>query len=161
MAGHQFSTQLSPAPMLTVCQLNPLEKNSWIFESKYDFHWSNTFENICKMLAILPQPQCDNSCGDDLSFMKMLVYCGYEEIVMSTPCGLVMPYGDIELGQVMFFCLTAPSHYLNQCCLFISKVPWHSSCRYFHTKIWRYPSMKQDGKLHFLKSHPDLLEPMS
>ena len=24
-------------------------------------------------------------------------------------------------------CLTAPSHYMNQCCLIISKVPWHSS----------------------------------
>ena len=36
-----------------------------------------------------------------------------------TQCGLLTPYGDIGQGsalcQVMGFCLTAPSHYLNQC----------------------------------------------
>ena len=32
----------------------------------------------------------------------------------------------LTLGQVMPCCLTAPSHYLNQCWLLISKVPWHS-----------------------------------
>ena len=31
------------------------------------------------------------------------------------------------LAQVMACCLTAPSHYLNQCWLIISKVTWHSS----------------------------------
>ena len=31
------------------------------------------------------------------------------------------------LVQVMACCLTAPSHYLNQCRLIISKVEWHSS----------------------------------
>ena len=31
------------------------------------------------------------------------------------------------LVQVMAYCLTAPSHYLNQCWLIISKVLWHSS----------------------------------
>ena len=31
------------------------------------------------------------------------------------------------LVQVMACCLTAPSHYLNQCWLVISKVLWHSS----------------------------------
>ena len=30
------------------------------------------------------------------------------------------------LAQVMAYCLTAPSHYLNQCWRFISKVHWHS-----------------------------------
>ena len=31
------------------------------------------------------------------------------------------------LGQVMACCQTAPSHYLNQCWVIISKVEWHSS----------------------------------
>ena len=31
------------------------------------------------------------------------------------------------LAQVMACCLTAPSHYLDQCWLIISKVEWHSS----------------------------------
>ena len=30
------------------------------------------------------------------------------------------------LAQVMACCLTAPSHYLNQCCLITSEVQWHS-----------------------------------
>ena len=44
-----------------------------------------------------------------------------------THCGLVTPYGDINLAQVIACCLTAPSHYLNQCWLIISKDLWHSS----------------------------------
>ena len=39
---------------------------------------------------------------------------------------LVTPFGDIDLGQHWPCCLTASSHYLNQCWL-ISKVLWHSS----------------------------------
>ena len=35
------------------------------------------------------------------------------------------------LAQVMACCLTAPSHYLNQCWLFISKVQSHSSGNHF------------------------------
>ena len=35
------------------------------------------------------------------------------------------------LAQVMACCLTAPSHYLNQCWLIISKVQWHSSGSHF------------------------------
>ena len=48
-----------------------------------------------------------------------------------THCGLVTPYGTMRtrsvLAQVMAYCLTAPSHYLNQCWLIIGEVPWHSS----------------------------------
>ena len=34
---------------------------------------------------------------------------------------------ESTLAQVMACCLTAPSHYLNQCLLIVSKVLWHSS----------------------------------
>ena len=48
-----------------------------------------------------------------------------------THCGLVTSYlrqgSRSTLAQVMACCLTAPSHYLNQCWLIISKVQWHSS----------------------------------
>ena len=46
-----------------------------------------------------------------------------------THYGLVTPYGDRSgstLAQVMAWCLTAPSHYLNQCWLIINEVHWHS-----------------------------------
>ena len=60
-----------------------------------------------------------------------------------THCGLMMPYGDMELeqhklrsvsslAQVMTCCLTAPS--LSQCCLImISEVLWHS---HENKKVW-------------------------
>ena len=38
---------------------------------------------------------------------------------------------ESTLAQVMACCLTAPSHYLNQCWLIIGKVQWHSSADYF------------------------------
>ena len=47
-----------------------------------------------------------------------------------THFGLMTPYGNVDLGQlvlVMACCLTAPSHYLNQCWLIISKIQLHSS----------------------------------
>ena len=46
-----------------------------------------------------------------------------------THCSLMTPYGDRSgsaLSQEMACCLTAPSHYLNQCWLIFSKVQWHS-----------------------------------
>ena len=57
------------------------------------------------------------------------------------------------LAQVMACCLTAPSHYLNQCWLIISKVLWHSSediitRRFEDTIIKRL-------KIRFLKLHQD------
>ena len=51
------------------------------------------------------------------------------------------------LVQVMACCLTAPSHYLNQCWLImISKVLWNSSQDII---IRRCQSVKQDWRLHF------------
>ena len=44
--------------------------------------------------------------------------------IILTHCGLVTPYGDIDLDQHW---LTAPSHYLNQCWVIISAVQWYSS----------------------------------
>ena len=47
-----------------------------------------------------------------------------------THCGLVMPWwhrSGLTLAQVMACCLTAPSHYLNQCWPVISKLQRHSS----------------------------------
>ena len=45
-------------------------------------------------------------------------------------CALVTPY-EVKrfwwtLGQPMAYCLTAPSHYLNQCCPAINTIMWHS-----------------------------------
>ena len=51
--------------------------------------------------------------------------------VKLTHCGLVMPYGDIDLGQpylvmVSYLIGYKAIKYLNQCWLLISEVLWHS-----------------------------------
>ena len=56
------------------------------------------------------------------------------------------------LAQVMACCLTAPSHYLNQCWLIISKVEWYSSKGKFTRdtlaiNYWNYLEIK------YLKYH--------
>ena len=53
--------------------------------------------------------------------------------IMSLPVFLLLWPSDtirrhksgLTLAQVMVCCLTAPSHYLNQCWLIINKVQWH------------------------------------
>ena len=59
------------------------------------------------------------------------------------------------LAQVMACCLTAPSHYLNQCWLIINEVEWHSSMGNFTRdttaiKHWNYLKIK------CLKCHSNL-----
>ena len=58
----------------------------------------------------------------------MITYpCLIESVL--THCGLVTIWrhkSGSTLAQVMACCLTAPSHYLNQCWLIIGKVQWHS-----------------------------------
>ena len=53
------------------------------------------------------------------------------------------------LAQVLACCLTAPSHYLNQCWLIISKASWHSSVLSQDVKI---SVSKTRWKIAFLKS---------
>ena len=67
-----------------------------------------------------------------ISWMKIM-------IIWLTHCGLVMPYGKIELGQhcknrtgstlaqIMACCLMATSHYLNKYRLLVGTILWHSS----------------------------------
>ena len=57
---------------------------------------------------------------------------------------------ESTMAQVMACCLTAPSHYLNQCWLIISKVLWHSS----EGIIMRISKTRL--KIPFLELHPDL-----
>ena len=52
------------------------------------------------------------------------------------------------LAQVMVCCLTAPSHYLNQCWLIISEVLWHSPQNKF-IGIAQDIFIKWNWKLHF------------
>ena len=66
-----------------------------------------------------------------------------DESAQRSPIYSLWPSGAMKqqrsgstLTQVMACCLTAPSHYLNQCWLIISEVKWHS----FESNIMRYLS---------------------
>ena len=68
----------------------------------------------------------------DIVFSFGLRYCDFQ-LRYPTPINSLWPSGAIwrqrsgsTLVQVMACCLTAPSHYLNQCWLIISEVSWHS-----------------------------------
>ena len=52
------------------------------------------------------------------------------------------------LAQVMACCLMAPSHYLNQCWLIISKFQWHSSEAILWKRCLNHHSFKSVWKLH-------------
>ena len=57
------------------------------------------------------------------------------------------------LAQEMACCLTTPSHYLNQCCLIISKVEWRS----YKGKFARDTSINEIiWKIKYLKFHSNV-----
>ena len=58
-------------------------------------------------------------------------------------------------AQVMARCLTAPSHYLNQCWHIISKVHWHSS-EPISREILQPSITKINWKVTYLKFHLNL-----
>ena len=66
-------------------------------------------------------------------------------------CGQVTPYGDTAwstLAQVMAWCLTAPSHYLNQCWLIVSTDQWCLSKGNFTRDT---PAINEGNQLQFAK----------
>ena len=71
----------------------------------------------------------------DKYFWCYLASLGHNEL---THCGLWRHRSGSTLVQVMACCLTAPSHYLNQCWLIISRVQW----RQFHERYLSHQSLK-------------------
>ena len=64
--------------------------------------------------------------------------CGHLPQVNSLwPSDVIWRQGSRStLAQVMACCLTAPSHYLNQCWLMITEVLWHSPDSNFTENAW-------------------------
>ena len=62
---------------------------------------------------------------------------------------------ESNLVQVMAFCLMAPSHYLKQCWLIISKVQWHLFVGNF-IEILQTSSTKIGLIINYLKFHSNL-----
>ena len=103
----------APSHCLNQCwdivNLTLRNKLQWnINQSAKLFIHQNVFENvICEIASVLSRGRWVNSLG---------------------PSDVIWRQGSgSTLAQVMTCCLMAPSHYLNQCWLIISKVLWHSS----------------------------------
>ena len=64
----------------------------------------------------------------DILVMWSTVYLATSAINSLRPSDTIWRHkSGSTLAQVMACCLTAPSHYLNQCWLIVSKVQWHPS----------------------------------
>ena len=111
MACRLFGVKPLPELMLTYCHLSPKGQTVKL-ESKYTiFIYQNIFKDVCEMAAILSRRRrvdlTHYSVGpSDATWRQKTV---------------------LTLTQVMACCLTAPSHYLNQCWLIITDGYWHSS----------------------------------
>ena len=121
---------------IVVSTLLKKKKNLWNLNQNMsifvlDNLFRNVVRNVSKTVAILSLPQC-------ISWSQHLLLCGYWERLngnfmsykpQSSKFNLLWPSDTIwrhrsgsTLAQVMACCLTAPSHYLNQYWLIISKV---------------------------------------
>ena len=84
------------------------------------------------------------------AIIKTIVYdllrCGFPVNSLWSRDTIWRQRSGSTLAQVMAFCLTARSHYLNQCWLIISKVEWHSSKGKF-TRDTSAINLKLSGKL--------------
>ena len=103
-----FGANPLPEPMLTYCQLDPLEKKlQWNLNQNTKLFIA--FDNVvCEMAAILSREEwVNNSLGPSDTIWRQR--------------------SESTLAQAMASCLTAPSHCLNHCWLIISGVLWHSS----------------------------------
>ena len=91
-------------PVIVFKALKLPKSNSVLKDFKYDWH-----RNICWiqsiLLVIVHQPVLNSLWPSDAIWWHR---------------------SGSTLAQVMACCLTAPSHYLNQCWLIISKVQWQS-----------------------------------
>ena len=68
------------------------------------------------------------NCANDQVWVPVIWFVVLTDINLLRPSDTIWRHkSGSTLAQVMACCLTAPSHYLNQCWLIISKVQWHSS----------------------------------
>ena len=96
----------------------------WSYHSIVLSHWNDQSGKNCKWNLILTV--------QTLSFKSPIMHwawgMAWNVINSLGPSDAIWwQRSGSTLVQVMACCLTAPSHYLNQCWLIISKVEWHSS----------------------------------
>ena len=89
--AHCLSTQLLPEPVLTYHQWRSMALRPILQEMFNMWICKNKFENYtCKIPSI-------SLIGWDLGNWEIALWNG--NVITLTHCGLVVPYGDIDLGQ--------------------------------------------------------------
>ena len=125
-----------------------LNRNSNIFVNE------NALENvICEKVGILSKRRWDTGTGTvpGQQPWRICVNGLHETINSLWPSDVIWQQkSGSTLAQVMASCLTAPSHYLNQCWLIISKVLWYLSEHIMIKKNLMKPSSKARLKITFL-----------
>ena len=124
------------------------------------FRWHKIPQWYLKLYHTLPCPCQSNLWAayylylhqsmEAWEYFFYISYCGDTVTRVFTHWGIVTPYGrrrsGSPLAQVLACCLTAPSHFMNQCWLIISKVKWHSSKGQLHQRYLSHQSLKLSGK---------------
>ena len=125
---------------LSLEQITAYVRNEWVqcFKELLSFAHSQLelleLKDFCMEACGTPQPECRNGPVSLLIKLCQPVTCELEfQAGKSSEVNSLWPSDTIwrlrsgsTLAQVMAWCLTAPSHYLNQCWLIISEVTWHS-----------------------------------
>ena len=103
-----------------------LSSNQWkLFISKitYDLHYMRIFYRNCSRYKSMEFKKNEN-----VTLTRLTLHpgrCGCYNSLRPSDAIWWQKTGS-TLTQVMACCLTAPSHYLNQCWLIINEVQWHS-----------------------------------
>ena len=125
---------------LSLEQINAYVRNEWVqwFKESLSFAHSQLgllgLKDFCMEACGTPQPECRSDPVSLLIKLCLPVTCELEfPACKASEVNSLWPSDTIwrqrsgsTLAQVMAWCLTAPSHYLNQCWLIISEVMWHS-----------------------------------
>ena len=123
-AWHLFTTHWSQVMLYGITELGwhwiVTQPSAWLIS---EVQWQSSYQFHRKSLK--------QSSKYVLKFAHLIYQSHHAEAGELTHWGLVTAIwqqrSGSTLAQVMACCLTAPSHYLNQCWLIISKVLWHSS----------------------------------
>ena len=127
-----FRCLSSLAPGLFVQKLNLTSNDNtinalyfWLVMIQINQWWLNSQQQRASNVESVSMTRCHHVYWSVLMNMKLInkyKQKGHNSHHL-TLCSLMTPYTyDLTLAQVMACCLTAPSHYLNQCWLIISKL---------------------------------------
>ena len=102
-----------------------------LWSSLLNIYWSSVIRSYADFFIVncyqLPKLDHDIRCYTRECYMVLTLHVAISLNSLGPSDAIWHWISWSTLVQVMACCLTAPSHYMNQCWLIISKVLWHSS----------------------------------